>query len=118
MAIGIAKQEEEIFTRLAADPIRLDGRNAGLRLLQRMRDEAHRFAVTFHRRARTMRDLGSELDLVPGIGPRRRRALLRRFGSLANVRRATREELQPILGAKLADAVLRHFDSLAARPRT
>ena len=118
VAIGIAKQEEEIFTRLAADPIRLDGRNAGLRLLQRMRDEAHRFAVTFHRRARTMRDLGSELDLVPGIGPRRRRALLRRFGSLANVRRATREELQPILGAKLADAILRHFDSLAARPRT
>ena len=118
VAIGIAKQEEEIFTRLASDPIRLDGRNAGLRLLQRMRDEAHRFAVTFHRRARTMRDLGSELDLVPGIGPRRRRALLRRFGSLANVRRATREELQPILGAKLADAVLRHFDSLAARPRT
>ena len=118
VAIGIAKQEEEIFTRLAPDPIRLDGRNAGLRLLQRMRDEAHRFAVTFHRRARTMRDLGSELDLVPGIGPRRRRALLRRFGSLANVRRATREELQPILGAKLADAVLRHFDSLAARPRT
>ena len=64
-----------------------------------------------------MRDLRSELDLVPGIGPRRRGALLRRFGSLANVRRATREELLPVLGAKLADAVLRHFDSLAARPR-
>ena len=118
VAIGIAKQEEEIFTRLAPDSIRLDGRNAGLRLLQRMRDEAHRFAITFHRRARTMRDLRSELDLVPGIGPRRRRALLRHFGSLANVRRATREDLQPILGAKLAAAVLRHFDSLAVRPRT
>ena len=117
VAIGIAKQEEEIFTRLASDPIRLDGRNEALRLVQRMRDEAHRFAITFHRRARTMRDLRSELDLVPGIGPRRRRALLRRFGSLANVRRATREELQPILGAKLADAVLRHFTALAVRPR-
>ena len=117
VAIGIAKQEEEIFTRLAPEPIRLDGRNAALRLVQRIRDEAHRFAVTFHRRARRMRDLRSELDLVPGIGPRRRGALLRRFGSLANVRRATREELLPVLGAKLADAVLRHFDSLAARPR-
>ena len=117
VAIGIAKQEEEIVTRLAPDPIRLDGRNEALRLVQRMRDEAHRFAITFHRRARTMRDLRSELDLVPGIGPRRRGALLRRFGSLANVRRATREELQPILGAKLADAVLRHFTTLAARPR-
>ncbi len=117
VAIGIAKQEEEIVTRLAPDPIRLDGRNEALRLVQRMRDEAHRFAITFHRRARTMRDLRSELDLVPGIGPRRRGALLRRFGSLANVRRATREELQPILGAKLADAVLRHFTTLAVRPR-
>ena len=118
VAIGIAKQEEEIVTRLAPDPIRLDGRNEALRLVQRMRDEAHRFAITFHRRARTMRDLRSELDLVPGIGPRRRGALLRRFGSLANVRRASREELQPILGAKLADAVLRHFTTLAARPRS
>ncbi len=118
VAIGIAKQEEEIVTRLAPDPIRLDGRNEALRLVQRMRDEAHRFAITFHRRARTMRDLRSELDLVPGIGPRRRGALLRRFGSLANVRRATREELQPILGAKLADAVLRHFTTLAVRPRS
>ena len=117
VAIGIAKQEEEIVTRLAPDPIRLDGRNEALRLVQRMRDEAHRFAITFHRRARTMRDLRSELDLVPGIGPRRRGALLRRFGSLANVRRATREELQPILGARLADAVLRHFTELAVRPR-
>ena len=117
VAVGIAKQEEEIFTRRASEPIRLDGRNAALRLVQRMRDEAHRFAVTFHRRARTMRDLHSELDLVPGIGPRRRNTLLRRFGSLANVRRATREELQPILGLKLTDAVLRHFTALAVRPR-
>ena len=117
VAVGIAKQEEEIFTRHGSEPLRLDGRSAALRLVQQVRDEAHRFAVTFHRRARTMRDLRSELDLVPGIGPRRRRALLRRFGSLANVRRATREELLPILGAKLADAILRHFDSLAARPR-
>jgi excinuclease ABC subunit C len=69
--------------------------------------------VTFHRRARTMRDLRSELDSVPGIGPRRRRTLLTTFGSLAGVRRATREELAAVVGAKTADAVLAFF---ASRP--
>ena len=84
-----------------------------LLLVQRIRDEAHRFAVTFHRRARAMRDLRSELDHVPGIGPRRRRTLLTTFGSLAGVRRATREELAAVVGAKVADAVLAFF---ASRP--
>ena len=74
-----------------------------------MRDEAHRFAVTFHRKARSRRDLQSALDGIPGVGPRRRRVLLTRFGSVANVRRATREELVPVVGAKVADAVLAHF---------
>ena len=115
VAVGIAKREEEIFTRDARDPIRLPGRSPALQLIQRVRDEAHRFAVTFHRRARTMRDLRSELDIVPGIGPRRRSALLRRFGSLANVRRATREELQPVVGSKLADVLVKHFTTLAVR---
>ena len=78
-------------------------------MIQRIRDEAHRFAVTFHRRARAMRDLHSELDRVPGIGPRRRRTLLTTFGSLAGVRRATREELAAIVGGKVADAVLAFF---------
>ena len=71
-----------------------------LLLIQRIRDEAHRFAVTFHRQARTMRDLRSELDDVPGVGPRRRRTLLTTFGSLAGVRRATREELAAVVGAE------------------
>ena len=79
--------------------------------MQRIRDEAHRFAVTFHRKARAMRDLRSELDEVPGIGPRRRRALLTTFGSLAGVRRATREELTSAVGAKAADQVLAFFAS-------
>jgi excinuclease ABC subunit C len=109
MAIGIAKKEELIFTRDRPDPIALRGNNPGLLLLQRIRDEAHRFAVTFHRRARAMRDLRSELDGVPGIGPRRRRALLTRFGSVAGVRRATREELLAVVGPRVADAVLAFF---------
>jgi excinuclease ABC subunit C len=98
-----------LFTRDSADPIVLPVDNPALLLLQRIRDEAHRFAVTFHRRARTMRDLRSELDEVHGIGPRRRRALLTRFGSLAGVRRATREELTTVVGRRAADAVLQYF---------
>jgi excinuclease ABC subunit C len=65
--------------------------------------------VTFHRESRRKRDLRSELDAVPGIGPRRRKALLVAFGSLAGVRRATREELVRVVGAKPADAVLAYF---------
>ena len=81
-----------------------------LQLLQRIRDEAHRFAITFHRASRTKRDLHSALDDIAGIGPRRRKQLLTAFGSVAGVRRASREELAAIVGAKAADAVRRHFE--------
>ena len=109
VAIGIAKREELIVTRDRSEPIALPRRSGALRLVQRIRDEAHRFAVTFHRRARAMRDLRSELDAVPGIGPARRRLLLERFGSAANVRRASRDELRGVVGARLAEALLAHF---------
>ncbi len=109
VAVGLAKKEELIFTRDAADPIILEPNSAALLLLQRLRDEAHRVAVTYHRGARARRDFRSELDDIPGVGARRRKALLTRFGSVANVRRATREELVPVIGARVADAVLRHF---------
>jgi excinuclease ABC subunit C len=115
VAVGLAKREELIFTRDASDPIILEPTSAALLLLQRIRDEAHRFAVTYHRKARSRRDFRSELDLIPGVGARRRRALLSQFGSVANIRRATREELVPVLGARVADAVIRHF---ADRPRS
>jgi excinuclease ABC subunit C len=111
VAVGIAKKEELLYTRDRQDPIALAANDPALLLVQRIRDEAHRFAVTFHRRSRTMRDLQSELDHVPGVGPRRRRTLLTRFGSLAGVRRATREELLAAVGAKTADAVLAFFAS-------
>ncbi len=109
VAVGIAKEEELLFTRDRADGIALPAESPALRLVQRIRDEAHRFAVTFHRRARTMRDFRSELDDVPGIGARRRRQLLTAFGSVAGVKRASRAELASVVGAKAADAVLRHF---------
>jgi excinuclease ABC subunit C len=109
VAVGIAKKEELLFTRDHAEPMALAADSPTLLLIQRIRDEAHRFAVTFHRASRSKRDLRSELDVVTGIGPRRRKALLTTFGSVAGVRRATREELVRIVGAKCADAVLAHF---------
>ncbi len=109
VAAGIAKKEELLFTRQHPNPIGLKATDPALLLIQRVRDEAHRFAVTFHRKARSMRDLGSELDQIAGVGPRRRRQLLTTFGSVAGVRRATREELAAVIGPKLADAVLAFF---------
>jgi excinuclease ABC subunit C len=109
VAVGIAKKEELIFTRDRQEPLALAENDPALLLIQRIRDEAHRFAVTFHRKARSMRDLRSELDAVPGIGANRRRALLTTFGSLAGVRRATREELASVVGAKAAAAVIDYF---------
>jgi excinuclease ABC subunit C len=109
VAAGIAKKEELLFTRDVEEAIALPPDSPSLLLIQRIRDEAHRFAITFHRLSRTKRDLQSELDVIGGIGPRRRKALLTAFGSLAGVRRATREELMTIVGAKCADAVLAHF---------
>ena len=109
VAVGIAKKEEVIFTRDQSAPLVLAENDPALLLMQRIRDEAHRCAVTFHRKARSMRDLRSELDQVPGIGPRRRRALLTHFGSLAGVRRATREELDAVVGPKAASAVIDYF---------
>jgi excinuclease ABC subunit C len=109
VAVGIAKKEELVFTRDREEPIALATESPALLLIQRIRDEAHRFAVTFHRLSRTKRDLRSELDVIQGIGPRRRKLLLTAFGSLAGVRRATREELMKVVGAKAADAVLGYF---------
>src|SRR6185369_17483283 len=113
VAVGIAKKEELLYTRDRQEPLALAENDSALLLIQRIRDEAHRFAVTFHRKARSMRDLRSELDEVPGVGARRRNALLRTFGSLAGVRRATREDLAAVVGPKVADAVLAFF---AGRP--
>jgi excinuclease ABC subunit C len=109
VAVGIAKKEELLFTRDREEPVALAENDPALLLIQRIRDEAHRFAVTFHRKARSMRDLRSELDGIPGIGATRRRALLTTFGSLAGVRRATREELASVVGAKAAAAVIDYF---------
>jgi excinuclease ABC subunit C len=109
VAVGIAKKEELLFTRDHVDGIALSKESPALLLIQRIRDEAHRFAVTFHRQSRARRDLRSEIDEIAGVGPRRRKALLTAFGSVAGVRRATREDLVRVVGTRCADAVLAHF---------
>lgn len=112
IAVGLAKQEELLFRRDRIEGIALPAQSPALRLVQQIRDEAHRFAVTFHRSKRAKNTLRSELDVVAGIGPRRRRQLLTTFGSLAGVRRASREELERVVGPKVAQAVIDHFTGI------
>jgi excinuclease ABC subunit C len=109
VAVGLAKQEELLFRRDRIEGIALPHDTPALRLVQRIRDEAHRFAVTFQRARRQKVSLTSTLDRVPGVGPRRRRQLLTAFGSLAGVRRASREDLAKVVGPRVAQAVLTHF---------
>jgi excinuclease ABC subunit C len=109
IAIGLAKKEELIFSRESELPIAIDPHSPALRLLQRIRDEAHRFAVTFHRQQRSSRDLRSELDAIAGVGARRRKQLLTQFGSVQGVRRATREELTRVVGPRAANTIIEYF---------
>ena len=90
---GLAKREELLFLVDTAEPIRLDRRSQGMYLVQRIRDEAHRFAISYHRRLRSQRASRSPLDRIPGIGPTRKKALLRKFGSLQAIRQASAEEI-------------------------
>ncbi len=95
---SLAKRDEEVFLTGRPEPLRLSRRSPGLRLLQRARDEAHRFAVTYNRKRRTLRTVTSELLRIPGIGPTRRRALLRRFGSVQGVRDASEAQIAELPG--------------------
>jgi excinuclease ABC subunit C len=107
---SLAKQEELIFVRGRSEPIALPRASALLQLVQRVRDEAHRFAVGFHRKARSMRTLRSELDDVPGVGPTKRRKLLSHFGSLRGVRGASEAELAALVGPATAAKLRSWFD--------
>ena len=96
--ISLAKREEEVFVPGRSQPVRLDRGSAGLQLLQRIRDEAHRFALGFHRSRREAKARESILDALPGVGPARRRALLSHFGSAERLLEATRDELEGVPG--------------------
>jgi excinuclease ABC subunit C len=101
--IGLAKREEEIFLPEREYSIKLDERSPVLKLIQQVRNEAHRFAITFHRQLRTKQGLKMALDEIPGIGIKRKEQLLNRFGSLENLRQASREQIQELLGSKTGE---------------
>ena len=111
--ISLAKRDEEIFVWGREEPLRLSRRSPGLRLLQQARDEAHRFAVTYNRKRRSMRTVTSELLKVPGIGPVKRRVLLREFGSVQGVRDAGQEAIAKLPGFN-AERARKLLESLAA----
>jgi excinuclease ABC subunit C len=110
------QKREKLFLPGVKDPVMLPPDSAALLLLQRIRDESHRFAITYHRELRKKTQLRSILDELPGIGPVKRRALLRTLGSLEKVRAASQAELEAVPKLTKADAVLVHrfFQSPAA----
>jgi len=104
---GLAKQNEELFIPGKSEPILLPRHSQALYLVQRVRDEAHRFAITAHRNRRDKAGVASMLDSIPGIGPSRRKALLAHFGSIDGIREASIEDIKSVKGMteKLAQAL-------------
>jgi excinuclease ABC subunit C len=109
--IGLAKKEEEIFIPNQSEPIIIEKDDEALKLLQRIRDEAHRFAVTYHRNLRDKRTIRSELDDIPGVGFERKLTLLRKFGSVERIKKATLTELEEVKGVPktVAKGIIEHF---------
>ena len=115
-AIGLAKRLEEVYFPDRPDPLRIPRGSEALFVLQHIRDEAHRFAVTYHRQKRARRALASPLDEVPGVGPARKKALLKRFGSLSRLARAGVGEIEqtPGIGPELAQTIHERLTSVTA----
>jgi excinuclease ABC subunit C len=109
---ALAKQNEELYIPGRSDPILLPRHSQGLYLIQRVRDEAHRFAITSHRKQRTRTGLVSRLDMIPGIGPARRKALILHFGSIQNIMEADIDDLVKIPGIteSLANSIKSHLE--------
>jgi len=105
--VGLAKQHEEIYVQDVSEPVVLPRQSQALYLVQRVRDEAHRFAITYHRSVRARRSVQSALDTIPGVGPKRKKALLKKFGSVRGIREATTDEIAATVGftAALAEKV-------------
>jgi excinuclease ABC subunit C len=105
---GLAKRFEELYVKDVSEPIVLPRTSQALYLVQRIRDEAHRFAITYHRKVRAKAGMRSALDAIPGVGPKRKKALLRKFGSVKGIREAGVEEIAATPGftRSLAEKVL------------
>ena len=116
--IALAKQQEEVYTAESLQPIVLDRTSPALQTLQKVRDEAHRFAITYHRKLRTRRTIQSVLDAIPGVGPTIRTSLLKTLGSARRVREATVAELAatPKVTPKMAQRISDYFHPPAAEP--
>jgi excinuclease ABC subunit C len=108
--IGLAKRLEEVFVPGISEAQSISKTSSGLRLLQRIRDEAHRFAITYHRTVRSKRTLQTELDLIKGVGKVRAKELLEAFGSVQGVKFATEEQLAEIVGQKVAEKIKEYFE--------
>ncbi len=109
--IGLAKRLEEIFLPNTPDPYNLPRTSPALKLLQQIRDEAHRFAITYHRKLRTKRTIHTRLTEIEGIGEKSAMKLLDHFGSTEQISKATREELSSVTGPKTAEAILSYFSN-------
>jgi excinuclease ABC subunit C len=107
--IGLAKRLEEVFLPNNSDPELIPKTSSGLKLLQQVRDEAHRFAITFHRVRRSKRTIKSELTDIKGIGKLIAKKLLETFGSLEGIKKSNFEELEKIVGKKKAELLTNHF---------
>ena len=107
--ISIAKREEEIFKLGESEPYIFSKREETLKILQRLRDEAHRFGITYHRKLRSKRVISSELDKIEGIGEQRKKNLLKKFGSVAEIKKATYEELKEILPERIIENLQKYL---------
>jgi excinuclease ABC subunit C len=109
--IGLAKRLEEIFLPDKKDSLIIPKTSSSLKLLQQIRDEAHRFAITFHREKREKRIISTELENIPGIGPKTIQTLLQEFGSVENIKNQDLETLEKSIGKKKAKIVFNYFHS-------
>ena len=113
--VGLAKREEELWTVGRPEPLRLSRKDPALKLVQRVRDEAHRFAITRHRGRRSKRMRETSLTDIPGIGLKRARRLLTQFGSLAGLAAADPGRIAEVVGASCARAVRSYLEGTGAR---
>ncbi|MGI8783605.1 MAG: excinuclease ABC subunit UvrC, partial [Acidobacteriota bacterium] len=115
---SLAKREEWLFVPDRPDPIVLPRTSPVLHLVQQIRDESHRFAISYHRKRRSLRDITSMLEQIPGIGPKRKKRLLRNFGSLKRIEEASLAELIPFVGESAGGKIREYFEKQPARIHT
>ena len=108
--VGLAKQREEIFFPHKSEPLMLPRHSQALYLVERIRDEAHRYGITAHRKKRQKLGMASQLDSIPGIGPTRRKALLKHFGSVDKIREASVEDLRVVVSEDVAKSIKAHLE--------